>query len=274
MNLSSKLMMISLVGILVMMFCGSFSEAQINVNDPNYIVRPTDPAPSNIHTNCYNDTIFMMACLHWTDPFAVTAPNSVRLRRPYSRYTVTASSSLGGSLTIPNLIFQEITLNRESAPNLIAPGATVTFRVAGQQIDNAAALSQFSPIPLILIFPTANVTTDITTLNPPYSNPDLDTSNGLGKVRVAYNSTTNTVYATWRLGTRTVAKVRLNLYCFRPNLEDPKINANAGVLGPSATRIDLAWTRKGQVYCKAIVTPTYSNGAMKNFKRLLNFTAV
>jgi len=261
--------MISLVGLLVLMFCGSFTQGQ---TDPNYIVLPTDPAPSNIHTNCYNDTIFMMACLTWTDPFAVNAPNAVRLRRPYSRYTVVATSSLGGSLTIPSITYSEITLNQQSAPNLIAPGATVTFKVAGQQIDNPAALSLFSPIPLILIFPTANITVDTSTTNPPYTNPDPDTTNGLGKVKVFFNSNTSTVMATWRLGTRAVTKVRMNLYCFRADPTAPKVDADAGVTSATATSLSISWTKSGAFYCKAVVTPTYSNGAFKHFKRLLNFT--
>jgi hypothetical protein len=242
------------------------AKSQFLPSDPFFIVRPTDPAPSNIHTNCFPDIVFMTACLTWTDPFAVLAPNAIKLRRPYARYTLVVTSSLGGSLTIPTIIGNEITLNQASAPNLIAPGATVTFKVAGQQLDNPAALSQFSPIPLILIFPTANITT--VTLPP---NPL--TTNGIGRVRIGYNAATSSVVASWTLGTRAVTKFTLNVYCFRADTSLPKVNADGGIKSSTATSLSVPWTRKGQFYCKGVLNALYTSGASKDFRRDFNFTA-
>jgi len=240
--------------------------AQLPSAAPLLIVNPTDPAPSNIHTDCYNDTIFMTACLTWTDPANPNAPNANLQRRPYARYTVVATSSLGGSLTVPSIIGQELYLNQNSAPNLIAPGATVTFKVAGQQLNNPAALSLFSPIPLILIFPTANVSTALPPANPA-------TANGIGRIRISFNAASSAVVATWTLGSNPVAKTTLNVYCFRADITAPKVDAHGGTKSPTATSLSVPWTKKGAFSCKAVLDALYTNGAYKDFRRDLNFTA-
>lgn len=257
----SLLMMISIVGILLMCLSNIEAAAPVNVNDPFYKVLATDPAPTNIHTNCYNNTIFYIACCSWTDPFNPLYPNAIKLRRPYSRYTLVATSSLGGILTVPNIVIQELTLTRNSAPNLIAPGATVTFKVAGQQIDNPAALSQFSPIPLVLVFPP-----DITQI-PPYSITDPDTTNGISGIRIKFDNTAKAFVASWVLGTRTVTKVTLNIYCFRGNDDIPKVTADGGITSSTATTLSVPFNRKGKFTCKTVLNALYSNNAYKDFRR-------
>lgn len=263
-----SLLMMSIVGILLGM-CISFSEAQTNiVTDPNYIVRPTDLAPSNIHDNCYSSLVFFKVCLTWTDPFDPANPNAEKMRRPYARYTLVITSSLGGSLTLPSLVSNEITLTRESALNLIGPGATVTFKVAGQQIDNPAALSQFSTYPLVMVFPTTNVTEQ------PLPPQDPDTTNGITKVQTRYDASTSSLVSTWTLGTRPVQRVNLNAYCFR--LDRPaasKVNARSRIVSTTATTLSARFRYTGKFACKVVVTATYSNNARKNFvKKYLVFS--
>jgi len=259
------LMMISIVGILLL--CVSYSNAQTGiVNDPFYLVHPTDPAPSNIHDNCYPNIIFYKVCLTWTDPFDPNFPNSVKLRHPYARYTLVITSSLGGSLTLPSLVANELTLTRDSAVNLIGPGATVTFRVAGQQIDNPAALSQFSPYPLVLVFPTVNITEQIPT-------PDPDTTNGITKVQTRFDATTSSFVATWIVGTRPLVSTTLNAYCFRADPTAPKVNARGRVKSSTATTLSVPFKYTGSFICKVAVTAIYSNGARKDFvKKYLSFS--
>jgi len=258
------LMMISIVGILLL--CVSYSDAQTGItNDPFYLVRPTDPAPSNIHDNCYGNIIFYTVCLTWTDPFDPNFPNAIKLRHPYSRYTLMVSSSLGGSLVVPSLVQNEITLTRDSAANLIGPGATVTFKVAGQQIDNPAALSLFSPIPLVLQFPTVNFTVPTT---PPV---DPDTTNGIRRVKITYNAATSSFMATWTLGTRPLVNTTLNAYCDRLG-GGLKVNAHGKVKSSTATSLSVPFKYKGNFRCKVRVTALYSNGAAQDFvKKYLNF---
>lgn len=258
----SSVIIIALVGI----FLVGITNTQI-VQDEFTAVLATDRAPTNLHTSCLPNVIYLRACLAWTDPFEVLIPNGISERRPYSRYTIICTSTLGGATTFPNLIEHLLILNTSNTVNLIGPGATLTCTVAGQQINDTTKLSLFSTPPYTLTFPTTNVTVNGT------GGFGVETSNGIKGVKFTFANGIAT--ARWTLGTRPLTRAFINLYCKKLDGSGVKKNAAFGQTvktGQTLTSLSVPFTFIGY-NCKAVLTAFYSNGATRNYKRFFNTTA-